>query len=174
MLTAPKGACSPPRNSCTHRQRRVSVRRSERKRGRGTTLTAASFHLPNWSTAHSTRGISLEACIFQCYWQKQKLKTTRPSNNREFAKTILIQPCNIILKLHCRIIFHYIEIRSFIAMTIRYVFLKKGMHRIVQFEKEERERICIFPDVDPKVIKLFLGGLIIADFYFLPFVIHIV
>lgn len=48
------------------------------------------------------------------------------------------------------------------------------MHRIVQFGKEERKRICIFPDVDTKVIKLFLGGLITADFYFLPFVIHIV
>lgn len=57
----------------------------------------------------------------------------------------------------------------------RYFFKKKKvMHRIVQFGKEERKRISIFPDVDTKVIKLFLGGLITADFYFLPFVIHIV
>lgn len=53
--------------------------------------------------------------------------------------------------------------------------IQRTMHTIVQFKKEKRERICTFPDVGPKMInRLFLGGLITADFYFLPFVIHIV
>lgn len=50
----------------------------------------------------------------------------------------------------------------------------KVIHRILQFLK--RERICFFPDVNPKMIAgLFLGGLITADFYFLLLLfVHIV
>ena len=44
----------------------------------------------------------------QCYWQKPKLITTKPSNNGERVKTISIHTYNF--KLHCRIILYYMQI----------------------------------------------------------------
>ena len=102
MLTALKGA----NLHCTHNKPSRELCRGKQEERR----VWAEYDSRQLQISKLENGAqrSHQIDVLQCYWQKPKLKTTKPSNNGERVKTISIHTYNF--KLHCRIIFYYMQI----------------------------------------------------------------